>query len=42
MIAKFTNIDKIINTLEEENKEKKELIAWYKLKVKQISERAAS
>jgi hypothetical protein len=41
MIAKFTNIDKLMDGLEQEIKEKKEQLKWYKLKVKQISERAA-
>ena len=41
MIAKFTSVDKIINAIEQEVKEKKEQLKWYKLKVKQISERAA-
>ena len=42
MIAKFSKIDKLLNKIEAVNKEKKEIIEWYKLKVKQISERAAS
>ncbi len=41
MFAKFTSSDNLMNTIEQEIKEKKKELKWYKLKVKQISERAA-
>ena len=41
MFVKFTNIDMLVEGIDNKLKEKKELLNWYKLKVRQISQRAA-